>query len=411
VRDLFGDAKKHAPAIVFIDEIDAVGRRRGAGLGGGHDEREQTLNQLLVEMDGFGNNAGVIIIAATNRVDIRDPALMRPGRFDRQIYLGVPDKKGRKAILRVHAKRKPFQPQVDFDDIARSTVGFTGADLENLLNEAALLAARRNKDRIGNSEIDAAFLKVILGNEKRSRVVSDKERRITAFHEAGHAVAATNLETQDPVQQLSIVPRGRAGGFTINAPTEDKYYASKREMEEQMVALLGGRVAEVLVFGETYTGAGNDIEKVSEIARKMVTRYGMSDRLGTLVFSDHDEVFLGRDFTSSKAYSEATAALIDSEIKALVDAAFAQCKQLMSAHMTELTRVAETLLQEETLDAAGFKAAYAGLPLPQKPEPPVETDPDAKLPPPPADDGDGDDDRPMAQRIRDLTAPPPEEQP
>ena len=380
VRDLFAEAKKHAPSIVFIDEIDAVGRRRGAGLGGGHDEREQTLNQLLVEMDGFGNNAGVIIIAATNRVDILDPALMRPGRFDRQIYIGAPDKKGRKEILRVHARKKPFEPEVDFDEIARSSVGFTGADLENLLNEAALLTARRNKTKIGNKEIDAAFWKVVMGNEKKSRVITEKERKITAYHEAGHAIAAELLETADPVQQVSIIPRGRAGGFTYNPPVEDKYHASKREMEEEMVVLLGGRAAEMLVFGEVYTGASNDIEKVSELARRMVTRYGMSEKVGTLAFSDHDEVFLGRDFTSSKAYSEATAALIDQEIKALADIALARCNQLMKDNAELLHRVADALLEHETLDGAEFKKIIAGEALDRPQTPPVTGDPDAPLP-------------------------------
>ena len=380
VRDLFAEAKKHAPSIVFIDEIDAVGRRRGAGLGGGHDEREQTLNQLLVEMDGFGNNAGVIIIAATNRVDILDPALMRPGRFDRQIYIGAPDKKGRKEILRVHARKKPFEPEVDFDEIARSSVGFTGADLENLLNEAALLTARRNKTKIGNKEIDAAFWKVVMGNEKKSRVITEKERKITAYHEAGHAIAAELLETADPVQQVSIIPRGRAGGFTYNPPVEDKYHASKREMEEEMVVLLGGRAAEMLVFGEVYTGASNDIEKVSELARRMVTRYGMSEKVGTLAFSDHDEVFLGRDFTSSKAYSEATAALIDQEIKALADVALARCNQLMKDNAELLHRVADALLEHETLDGAEFKKIIAGEALDRPQTPPVTGDPDAPLP-------------------------------
>ena len=380
VRDLFAEAKKHAPSIVFIDEIDAVGRRRGAGLGGGHDEREQTLNQLLVEMDGFGNNAGVIIIAATNRVDILDPALMRPGRFDRQIYIGAPDKKGRKEILRVHARKKPFEPEVDFDEIARSSVGFTGADLENLLNEAALLTARRNKAKIGNKEIDAAFWKVVMGNEKKSRVITEKERKITAYHEAGHAIAAELLETADPVQQVSIIPRGRAGGFTYNPPVEDKYHASKREMEEEMVVLLGGRAAEMLVFGEVYTGASNDIEKVSELARRMVTRYGMSEKVGTLAFSDHDEVFLGRDFTSSKAYSEATAALIDQEIKALADVALARCNQLMKDNAALLHQVADALLEHETLDGAEFKKIIAGEALDRPQTPPVTGDPDAPLP-------------------------------
>ncbi len=374
VRDLFNDAKKHAPSIVFIDEIDAVGRRRGAGLGGGHDEREQTLNQLLVEMDGFGNNAGVIIIAATNRVDILDPALMRPGRFDRQIFIGVPDKKGRKEILKVHGRSKPFEDDVDFGEIARSTVGFTGADLENLLNEAALLAARRNKERIGNREIDAAFLKVILGNEKKSRVITEKERKITAYHESGHAITAELLETQDSVQQISIVPRGMAGGFIINPPKEDKYYASKREMEEEIVALLAGRVSEQIIFGETYTGASNDIERATGIARKMVTKYGMSEKLGPLAYGgEHDEVFLGRDFTTSKVFSETTASLIDQEVRAIVDEAYTRCEQLLRDNMETLHRVAAYLLENETLDGAEFIAVFKNVPFePRKSDDPPQ---------------------------------------
>ena len=361
VRDLFNEAKKHAPAIVFIDEIDAVGRQRGAGLGGGHDEREQTLNQLLVEMDGFGNNAGVIVLAATNRADILDPALLRPGRFDRQIYIGVPDIKGRVEILKVHARKKPFEDDVSFDAIARSTVGFTGADLENLLNEAALLAARRGKAKIGLKDIDDAFLKVIMGNEKKHRVMTERERKLTAYHESGHALTSRLLPTQDPVQQVSIVPRGRAGGFTLNLPVQDKYYSTKQEMEEELIVLLGGRVAEKLVMGDISTGASNDIQRASRIARNMVTKYGMSDRLGPIDFgSSHDEVFLGRDFANTNHLSEETSALIDEEVKKLIDAAYARCEQLLRDNMDILDRLAAFLLQHETMDNAQLEAIFKG---------------------------------------------------
>ena len=361
VRDLFNEAKKHAPAIVFIDEIDAVGRQRGAGLGGGHDEREQTLNQLLVEMDGFGNNAGVIVLAATNRADILDPALLRPGRFDRQIYIGVPDIKGRVEILKVHARKKPFEDDVSFDAIARSTVGFTGADLENLLNEAALLAARRGKAKIGLKDIDDAFLKVIMGNEKKHRVMTERERKLTAYHESGHALTSRLLPTQDPVQQVSIVPRGRAGGFTLNLPVQDKYYSTKQEMEEELIVLLGGRVAEKLVMGDISTGASNDIQRASRIARNMVTKYGMSDRLGPIDFgSSHDEVFLGRDFANTNHLSEETSALIDTEVKKLIDAAYARCEQLLRDNMDILDRLAAFLLQHETMDNAQLEAIFKG---------------------------------------------------
>ncbi len=361
VRDLFDQAKKHAPAIVFIDEIDAVGRQRGAGLGGGHDEREQTLNQLLVEMDGFGNNAGVIVMAATNRADILDPALLRPGRFDRQIYIGVPDIRGRVEILKVHARKKPFEDDVSFDAIARSTVGFTGADLENLLNEAALLAARRGKDKIGLRDIDDAFLKVIMGNEKKHRAITERERKITAYHEAGHALTSRVLPTQDPVQQVSIVPRGRAGGFTLNMPTEDKYYSSKQDMEEELVVLLGGRVAEKLIMDDISTGASNDIQRASDIARKMVTKYGMSDRLGPIDFSaSHDEVFLGRDFATTNQLSQQTAALIDSEVKGLIDRAYQRCEEILQENMEVLHRLAQFLLENETMDNAQLEALYKG---------------------------------------------------
>ena len=361
VRDLFATAKKNSPAIVFIDEIDAVGRRRGAGLGGGHDEREQTLNQLLVEMDGFGNNTGVIVIAATNRADILDPALLRPGRFDRQIYIGVPDIKGREAVLKVHSRKKPFEDDISFESIARSTVGFTGADLENLLNEAALLAARAGKKKIGNREIDEAFIKIIMGNEKKSRVINERERKLTAYHEAGHALAARLLPTQDPVQQISIIPRGRAGGFTLNMPKEDKYTASKNEMLDEIVVLLGGRAAEQLRMDDISTGASNDIERASELARKMVTKYGMSDKLGPISFgNDHDEVFLGRDFATSKNISDGTAKVIDEEIKAMIDNAYARALQLLNDNMEALERVAAYLLEHETMYAVEFEKVFNG---------------------------------------------------
>ena len=361
VRDLFDQAKKHAPAIVFIDEIDAVGRQRGAGLGGGHDEREQTLNQLLGEMDGFGNNAGVIVMAATNRADILDPALLRPGRFDRQIYIGVPDIKGRVEILKVHARKKPFEDDVSFDAIARSTVGFTGADLENLLNEAALLAAREGKTKIGLKDIDNAFLKVIMGNEKKNRVITEHERKITAYHEAGHALTSRVLPTQDPVQQVSIVPRGRAGGFTLNMPKEDKYYNTKQQMEEELIVLLGGRVAEKLIIDDISTGASNDIQRATDIARKMVTKYGMSDKIGPIDFSaTQSEVFLGRDFANTNQLSEQTAALIDSEVKDLIHKAYERCEQILRDNMDILHRLAQFLLENETMDNAQLEAIYKG---------------------------------------------------
>ena len=314
VRDLFENAKKSAPAIVFIDEIDAVGRQRGAGLGGGHDEREQTLNQLLVEMDGFSNNTGVIVIAATNRSDILDPALLRPGRFDRQVYVGAPDIKGRLEILKVHSKKKPIADDVALESIAKTTAGFTGAELENLLNEAAIIAAKKEMSVITSEELDEAFLKVIMGSEKKNRVMSEKERKITAYHEAGHAVATRTLPSQDPVHQVSIVPRGRAGGFTLSRPQEDKFYASKNDMIDEIITLLGGRVAEKLVMDDISTGASNDLERATQISRAMVTKYGMSDRVGNVVIgSGHDEVFLGRDFATSKNLSEQMASMVDSE--------------------------------------------------------------------------------------------------
>ena len=361
VRDLFDQAKKHAPASVFIDEIDAVGRQRGAGLGGGHDEREQTLNQLLVEMDGFGNNAGVIVMAATNRADILDPALLRPGRFDRQIYIGVPDIKGRVEILKVHARKKPFEDDGSFDAIARSTVGFTGADLENLLNEAALLAAREGKTKIGLKDIDNAFLKVIMGNEKKNRVITEHERKITAYHEAGHALTSRVLPTQDPVQQVSIVPRGRAGGFTLNMPKEDKYYNTKQQMEEELIVLLGGRVAEKLIIDDISTGASNDIQRATDIARKMVTKYGMSEKIGPIDFSStQSEVFLGRDFANTNQLSAQTASLIDSEVKELIHKAYERCEQILRENMDILHRLAQFLLENETMDNAQLEAIYKG---------------------------------------------------
>ncbi|MCI8934019.1 MAG: ATP-dependent zinc metalloprotease FtsH [Clostridiaceae bacterium] len=361
VRDLFDQAKRHAPSIVFIDEIDAVGRQRGAGLGGGHDEREQTLNQLLVEMDGFGANEGVIIIAATNRPDILDSALLRPGRFDRQVYIGAPDVKGRQAILEVHARKKPFEEGVSFEAIAKTTAGFTGADLENLLNESALLAARRSKTEIGTREIDDAFLKVIMGNEKKSRVYSEKEKKLTAYHEAGHAIVTRLLPSQDPVHQISIVPRGRAGGFTLSLPKEDKFYTSKLEMQDDLVTLLGGRVAEKLVLDDISTGASNDIERASEIARRMVTRYGMSDKLGPIAFtSDYNEVFLGRDFASSKNYSEEVAAVIDQEVKRIITEAYERCENMLAEHRDILDRVAAYLLEHETMDSEAFEQVFNG---------------------------------------------------
>ena len=360
VRELFGEAKKNNPCIVFIDEIDAVGRRRGTGLGGGHDEREQTLNQLLVEMDGFGSNAGIIVIAATNRADVLDPALLRPGRFDRQIYVGYPDQEGREAILKVHARKKTFAPEVNFGDIAKGTIGFTGADIENLLNEAALLAARRAKREIGQQEIEEAIMKVIAGPEKKSRKIVEKERRLTAFHEAGHAVVAQFLETADPVHEISIIPRGRAGGYTLSLPKEDLSYSTRKVMFEQIVGLLGGRVSEQLYLEDISTGASNDIQRASGIARQMVTKYGMSDKLGPILYgSDNDEVFIGRDFTTQRAYSENVAAQIDEEIHAIIDKAYKTAEQILKDHEAEVRATAEALLAKERLTAAEFAAIFA----------------------------------------------------
>ncbi len=352
VRDLFSEAKKHAPAIVFIDEIDAVGRQRGAGLGGGHDEREQTLNQLLVEMDGFGNNAGVIVLAATNRADILDPALLRPGRFDRQIYIGVPDIKGRVEILKVHARKKPFEDDVSFDAIARSTVGFTGADLENLLNEAALLAARRGKAKIGLKDIDDAFLKVIMGNEKKHRVMTELERKLTAYHESGHALTSRLLPTQDPVQQVSIVPRGRAGGFTLNLPVQDKYYSTKQEMEEELIVLLGGRVAEKLVMGDISTGASNDIEQATKLARAMLTRYGMSKDFDMVALETVTNQYLGGD--ASLACSADTQTEIDRQVVALVKQQHEKALKILADNRAKLDELASFLYEKETITGEQF---------------------------------------------------------
>ena len=360
VRDLFEQAKKNAPCIIFIDEIDAVGRKRGAGLGGGHDEREQTLNQLLVEMDGFGENTGIIILAATNRPDILDPALLRPGRFDRQIVIGAPDIKGREEIFRVHSRNKPLADEVDPKVLARRTPGFTPADIENMLNEAALLTARRNGMKIRMDEIEEAITKVIAGPEKKSRVISEEERRLTAFHEAGHAVVAHSLPKTDPVHQITIVPRGRAGGCTMILPKEDKYYGTKTSMREQIIHLLGGRVAEMLTLDDISTGASNDIMRATEIAKDMVTKYGFSDKLGPVNYSSSDEVFLGKDFSTRQNYSEETASEIDEEVKNIVEACFEEAKAILSEHMDKLQTVAEALLEIETLSGEQFELLYSG---------------------------------------------------
>jgi cell division protease FtsH len=362
VRDLFETAKKASPSIVFIDEIDAVGRHRGAGLGGGHDEREQTLNQLLVEMDGFGVNDGVIVIAATNRPDILDPALLRPGRFDRQVTVNYPDINGREAILKVHAKNKPFEKDVDLSTIAKTTVGFTGADLANLLNEAALLAARRGKRLIGMKDIEEASIKVIVGTSKKSLKRNELETKMTAYHEAGHAIAHYVLPTLDPVQQISIIPTARTGGYTLSVPQEDHYFTSRRHMQEEIVSLLGGRVAEYLIFEDFTTGASNDIQRATGLARNMVTRYGMSTRLGSVVYgSEHsnDEVFLGRDFSSSKNYSEKTAAEIDDEIRSIVDNAYAQCTEIIKDNIEKLHFIADYLVKNEIMDEEQFRVAMS----------------------------------------------------
>ncbi len=375
VRDLFNQAKKESPSVIFIDEIDAVGRQRGAGMGGGHDEREQTLNQLLVEMDGFGKNEGVIIIAATNRPDILDPALLRPGRFDRQVTVGYPDANGREAILKVHSKGKPFAPDVDLKVIANSTVGFVGADLENLLNEAALLAARRNKKAITMAEIEEATRKVVIGTEKKSHKMSEKEKRMTAFHEAGHAVSSYYLDSQDPVHEVSIIPRGMAGGYTLYIPTEDKTYKYKSEMLDELVSLLGGRVAEQIVRGDVSTGASNDIERATEVARKMITKYGMSDNLGPVCYAGHnDQVFLGRDYGHSKNYSEATAMAIDEEIKKVITDAYKRTEEILTQHRDQLDALAEYLVKNEKIDGEKFRKLMEGtLELEEEPHVVMET--------------------------------------
>jgi len=361
VRDLFDQAKKDSPAIIFIDEIDAVGRRRGAGLGGGHDEREQTLNQLLVEMDGFTANEGVVVLAATNRVDILDPALLRPGRFDRQVYVGSPDVKGREEVLRVHTRNKPLAEDVDLTVLAKSTAGFTGADIENLCNEAALRAAGRQQKFISMADFQESVIKVLAGPEKKSRVVIERERKLTAYHEAGHALVLRALPTQDPVHQITIVPRGMAGGMTIHLPKEDKSFQSKKELTDRIAVCLGGRCAEELVLGDVSTGAGSDLQTATAIARNMVMRYGMSERLGNVVFdSGHDEVFIGRDMAQAKSYSEEVAAVIDEEVKRLLDEAYAQCRLILDRDRAYLDKVAEYLLEHETMDARTFESLFPG---------------------------------------------------
>ena len=361
VRDLFDTAKKNSPCIVFIDEIDAVGRQRGAGLGGGHDEREQTLNQLLVEMDGFGANEGVIMIAATNRPDILDPALLRPGRFDRQVMVGYPDINGREAILKVHSREKPLSPDVRLRDVAKQTAGFTGADLSNLLNEAALLTARKNKKAITQTEIEEAAIKVVVGTEKKTKVMSDHEKKLTAYHEAGHAICFYSCETQDPVHQISIIPRGMAGGYTMPLPTEDKSYASKREMEEDIIVGLGGRVAEALVMGDISTGASNDIQKVTKTATNMVVKYGMSEALGPINYTSGDgEIFIGRDMGHTKNYSEETAAKIDSEVHRIVSEAYKKTEDILNSHISKLHEVAAYLIKNEKMTGEVFADMMAG---------------------------------------------------
>ena len=359
VRDLFEQAKKNAPCIIFIDEIDAVGRQRGAGLGGGHDEREQTLNQLLVEMDGFSDNEGVIILAATNRPDVLDKALLRAGRFDRQIVVSSPDVKAREQILEVHARKKKLSEDVDLKVIAKNTSGFAGADLENVLNEAALLAARRNYKEIGMKEIEDAMVKVTMGPEKKTRVRSEKENRLVAYHEAGHAVVSRYLPTQDPVHQISIIPRGMAGGYTMYRPSEDKSFMSKTEMEENIVSLLGGRVAEELILNDISTGASNDIERASQIARNMVTKYGMSDRVGAIMFGgEQGEIFLGRDFAQTKDYSEETAGIIDEEVKKIIDYAYNRARNILSEHADKLHAVAGVLMEKEKIEGEEFDRIF-----------------------------------------------------
>ncbi|MBQ0136031.1 MAG: ATP-dependent zinc metalloprotease FtsH [Oscillospiraceae bacterium] len=381
VRDLFDSAKKNLPAIVFIDEIDAVGRQRGAGMGGGHDEREQTLNQLLVEMDGFGENAGVIIMAATNRPDILDPALLRPGRFDRQVTVNYPDVVGREAILKVHARNKPIGPDVRLDEIARATSGFTGADLENLLNEAALLAARRGKMALTKSEIEEATIKVVVGTEKKSKKITDDEKKLTAYHEAGHAITNYYLATLDPVHQVSIIPRGMAGGFTMSLPKDDKSYVSKKQMLDELVSLLGGRVAEAIILGDISTGASNDIERATKIARNMIIKYGMSDKLGPISYgSGNEEVFIGRDYGHVKNYSEETASLIDKEVEDLIMQAYERATEILRLHIDQLHELAQYLIKNEKIDGVTFVKLMEGkLDAPEEPTLPEE--PDEPTPP------------------------------
>lgn len=373
VRDLFDQAKRNSPSIIFIDEIDAVGRHRGAGMGGGHDEREQTLNQLLVEMDGFGANEGVIVIAATNRPDILDPALLRPGRFDRQVTVNYPDVRGREDILKVHAKGKPLAPDVELSYIASATVGFTGADLENLLNEAALLAARRKKKAITMSEIEEATMKVLVGTEKKSHRITERDKKITAYHEAGHAVSSYYLEHKDPVTHISIVPRGMAGGFTMYQPEKDEMHMMRSRMLDDIVGLLGGRVAEKIIFDDISTGASNDIERASEVARKMVTKYGMSEKLGPIAFGkDNDEVFIGKDYNHVRNYSEAVASMIDKEVESIILAAYKRTEEILRAHLDKLHAVAAALVEREKIDAEEFNLLMEGKELPpmKKNEPP-----------------------------------------
>lgn len=377
VRDLFDQAKKHTPSIIFIDEIDAVGRQRGTGLGGGHDEREQTLNQLLVEMDGFTDNQGLIVIAATNRRDILDPALLRPGRFDRQITVGYPDIKGREAILRVHTKNKKLAPDISLATIAKGTAGFTGADLANLVNEAALLAARNNRKAITQPDIEEATIKVVAGPEKKSKVVSEEEKRITAFHEAGHAVCTFHCKTQDPVHQVSIIPRGMAGGYTMSLPEHDRSFRSKTQMEEEIIVLLGGRVAEKIVLDEISTGASNDIERATDLARSMITRYGFSEKLGPIVYGhDNSEVFLGRDYSQGRNYSENVAAEIDGEIRELIDTSYENAKQILLSHRDQLDKVAHYLMEHEKIDGEDFYKLMNGEPLDDNTAAPVSENSD-----------------------------------